>query len=811
MSGLDPRYVTSKMLEENYVDIITGEPLAGGRLFFYKDNNRTDFKTVFTLSGDAPNYSYVALPNPVNLSSSGSPVDVSGNNIKIYYFPFDEDGNQELYYVIAQDSSGGREFTRGAQPNPETNASGEDITQFNYIPNGQFLSHTTPPNNLLVGGENFIAQGGFVIELPPVPGSANTVKFVPINFTTNPSQSPRYEMQLDYVASTDTFKNIGIRFNDVNKFSATDSLFTFAFWGVANVNVPISIQIFKFCGTLGTIVPAIVKATDVITTTGVMHQYQFTFDSNAAYTIDTVANNDYVQINIALPPAISPSIRVSDFALVAGAVNLNQFPLQTNADMIARGVFGWTDVPKGDGSDLGLSPILTQYGMTWSGSAGNVAGDVGDGGWSFGAIVSPFSVSPINYSNKMPTDGAQYPFDGHAVNGIPFSRLGNFLLANSAVPGVPMFGTGPSFVTCYPYATELDRFRLSVNSPGTPILAASPGTTGWNVAGIVTYGVSTTGSATFNYASSNTVADTVLCAANFVTPFAAAGAGTSGFTVTVVSGFTGLLAEQNYGFTVLCVSAATLTNGPGNNADYWLFSSNTVNYYMWFVINGEIDPLVAGRTGIRINLQSSYTAQDVANIVREVIQALQESEIQVTTDTGTGLLPGQYWLFQTNPAAPLNYYAYQVINGVGVDPMVPGALPIRVELTTAQAADVDQIALVNWQTVNKQFYAAPFCDGMVPRGVDFSGRFDLDVAQRWSNVSGLSGANFGTFEYQQLLSHNHQTVVNGNRPAPVFTSSAGGNALTGAGVVTSDPLTIDNTGGTETRMVNFFANFYIRY
>lgn len=132
-SGLDSRYITSSDLTQYFVNKRTGEALAFGKLYFYRENARNEAKPVFQLvqgSNNPNQYSYVELPNPLTLSATGTPCDDSGNNIVFYYYPFDENGEVDLYYVECYDSdgifAGSLQFTREAWPFP--NVGGSDIT-----------------------------------------------------------------------------------------------------------------------------------------------------------------------------------------------------------------------------------------------------------------------------------------------------------------------------------------------------------------------------------------------------------------------------------------------------------------------------------------------------------------------------------------------------------------------------------------------------------------------------------------------------------------------------------------------------------
>ena len=114
--SLNPLYIPLYQLQQYFVDKDTGAPLAGGKVYFYSDVNRTVAKNVYELQGNSANYTFSPLPNPVILSAVGTPVDVNGNDIVIYAYPFDANGNSELYYVVVQNYLGVPQFTRQAVP-----------------------------------------------------------------------------------------------------------------------------------------------------------------------------------------------------------------------------------------------------------------------------------------------------------------------------------------------------------------------------------------------------------------------------------------------------------------------------------------------------------------------------------------------------------------------------------------------------------------------------------------------------------------------------------------------------------------------
>lgn len=89
------------------------------------------------------------------------------------------------------------------------------------------------------------------------------------------------------------------------------------------------------------------------------------------------------------------------------------------------------------------------------------------------------------------------------------------------------------------------------------------------------------------------------------------------------------LSAANVSWGVLnevCVTPATgLTGG-----EYFLISSLGTDYYVWFDLdNGSIDPAVASRTGIEVDIATGYTVADAAAAIETAVEAVLESTIQV--------------------------------------------------------------------------------------------------------------------------------------------------------------------------------------
>ena len=141
--ALDPKYITDGPLEEAFLDKSSGLPLAAGTITFYRDSSRITPKPVYELTGAPPAYTYVALPNPITLSSVGTVQNAGGDNVIIYYYPWlaSDPTVEDLYYVVVKDSNGVDQFTREAWPNGAVSGGdiiAESLPVQNQMSNPQF-------------------------------------------------------------------------------------------------------------------------------------------------------------------------------------------------------------------------------------------------------------------------------------------------------------------------------------------------------------------------------------------------------------------------------------------------------------------------------------------------------------------------------------------------------------------------------------------------------------------------------------------------------------------------------------------------
>lgn len=116
--AIDSRYIPAFSIEDVLLDKDTGAPLSGGKVYFWRDAQRTDPKDVWQITGTSPNYSYIRLPNPMILSSIGTFVDSLGNPVIPYFLPYanETSTDKDYYYVQVLSSGDVPQFTREAVP-----------------------------------------------------------------------------------------------------------------------------------------------------------------------------------------------------------------------------------------------------------------------------------------------------------------------------------------------------------------------------------------------------------------------------------------------------------------------------------------------------------------------------------------------------------------------------------------------------------------------------------------------------------------------------------------------------------------------
>ena len=137
--AISPLYIPAFSIEDVILDKDTGAPLAGGQVYFEEDNQRGILKPVYQITGTSPDYTYTQLPNPMTLSSIGTFEDSLGNPVVPYFYPYDANGDVDLYYIIVTSAGGVPQFDREAVPYVAAQGSTEILSVItNELSNPQF-------------------------------------------------------------------------------------------------------------------------------------------------------------------------------------------------------------------------------------------------------------------------------------------------------------------------------------------------------------------------------------------------------------------------------------------------------------------------------------------------------------------------------------------------------------------------------------------------------------------------------------------------------------------------------------------------
>lgn len=133
--------VSAAILQDYFVDNVTGQAMSGGIITCYKDNSRTTLKNWYYQTGTPGNYTYLPLPNPLVLSDVGTIEDANGVDTIPFFYPFSESNSsiREPYYITVVNSDNQRQFVRANFPfDSQANTPPSVPTNSNLIINNEF-------------------------------------------------------------------------------------------------------------------------------------------------------------------------------------------------------------------------------------------------------------------------------------------------------------------------------------------------------------------------------------------------------------------------------------------------------------------------------------------------------------------------------------------------------------------------------------------------------------------------------------------------------------------------------------------------
>lgn len=800
--ALNPDYVPLTPLWEVFTDKDLLTFLRDGYAKFYRDTARTVGKPVYQLTGSPPNYTYTQYGFldtdgswRVNMNDQGAFSEV------LYGYPLDMDGNVDLYFADFFSSTGVFQFSREGFPNFFVPGGNNTTPIFiNYIPNGQFRLHTdVPPTDTTILGQitqpvTQVAFGGWTYERPVGSTARDFVTFQRIgSYVTNPDKSPRYTIRVSCQSPSvgDTFKDLRVKFDDVNKFSSDDDILTFAITAKSDGggSVPVDLILIKNFGTGGDPTTETNLTTFTITPTFAINYFAFDFGANTGDLIGQL-NDDFVQLALRFPTNGLFDIELTDGILTPGDITLPAFNDTTTRQFMYQSLFD--DFPTTtDGSDIGLPLVLTKTGLRFDDSTV--------------ALVYPsgsFSV-PFGF---LDADGSMYEAALHSADGIPYSRLQSKITLELMTPlvpinyNIPVFGTGTSFLTAS-ILTSLD-LRINTNKAGATAIPSD--------------GANPTG---FTFRS-NHIGQTDIPATAYVT--------SNGFYI--ISNSVGIVTFPPIG-TVPTSAVNQLVNGEnarsvieivgiatGAGGQYFIFYTPGAAVLVWFKIDGVgTIPVVPHDFAIEIDLYTTITSQDESSIVSSCISGFQST--QITTKPGSAITPGSYFNIATTIQT---YYVWYKVNGVGVDPAPLGQIGIEVDVLSTDTKD--QVTGKTATAINSKYFATPDLRGLFIKGYDGGRGLDLGSQLRYAQNSVTFGDVIGSREFSDNISHDHRFytagITSGSywifKPTPDPDDTPEDSA-TGAplGNTPSSPTVYANdmtfNGSTESRPENIYLHYIIKY
>jgi hypothetical protein len=826
--AIDTRYLMSPSLQQYFVDKDTGFPLAAGEVYFFEDNNRSQPKSVYKISGSPPDYIFVPIGNKITLSSVGTMQDDLGNDFIPYLLPEDADGNLQFYYVEIY-SAGGQtdgilQFTRQAWP-PEAAKGGgisQDESPINIIPNGQFALHNNIPADIvnnrplgrIVNAITDVAPGGWTFERPSTSTATDTVTFIRFPaYTEDPTSSPRYEISIasNGGSPSDTFKDLRVKFNDVNKFASDDQMYTIFFSGKSNsgADTTLSFNLIKNYGTGGD--PQEIINIDDFVLTPVRQDFMVSFlwGSNNGKSIGLL-NDDFNQLAFSLETNVNISAVLTDFVYLPGDINITNFPVTTDEDFVDRSLV--PPIPGFNAETYGLPLISTAKGLDFD--------------YSVVGKIHPIS-SPFPQRGDLVCDGATIRTDGFFPDGVPCSRLRNAFMDYSLfTEEMPIWGTGRDYVTASALNSGIPADRILIiaaNNFGVSSTPAnggiSPGFTYAEVApGVASLSVYNLNSWTLQVADNLWVESTITGVTGSTFSSAGSNISTNGNATTSGLPFCNPDIGEKYGTPSSRMLADFFVGGlPAAGSYIRIRLPASVNdMVFWFNVDGAgVQPVAPGiNTYVRVNLFASHFTStfDIAYVLSRAIAGAKVSLIGTTS--GATIPNSSYFTYSVGTQA---YYAWYSLNNTGIDPTISGAIGAKVIYSTSDTQSA--ISLATASAINRLYYGLPDLRGWVIKGWDAASIADSRVSLRFmkdgNRINSTNSTNYvpGTYQFDCKAGD----VVGGQAqpgPSPADIYPGYGTAdATNPKRFTPGPAAagFGYSGAVQTDVKNVFLNYVIKY
>ncbi len=788
--ALDTRFIPAFYFQETLRDKVTGLPLSNGIVTFYKDQARTELKKIYRISGTPPNYQYDELPNPLTLSSVGTFMDNSGNDIVVYFFPYDTEpdeptGNIELYYITVEDELSNPQWDREGQPNIDE-SSIDTLNDDNFILNAQFRLFKSSSITL---DETSIKNIAYLWDFEKS-NTSGTDTATLTEFPTNLDVEGTPTYYVNYACTSagtgESYKDFVYTIPDVNTFQ--NKTIRFSLLARETSGAPITIEFKQYFGSGGS---ADVDATlATFTLTPVFTKY-----SSSAYTVPsvsgkTIGSGSYIQLRIRMPLNSISSVDFTNAQLNLGTdiYTFKQLEYERN-------------VAETIGS---LLPIPTDNDcfsrLVWNGEQFVFDNETGKLYMGFDSERSGYILC-----NGATYKSGDYVPDSN--NKVKYRRLwqhweedtGDTLMSGNAF-GYGTNGFCPS-VRYNNFATFI------ITKPKTAITAWADGTTGFSFSQFMVgadYGCTTTLS--FNFELTGTNYKYYPPSYSFVVENDTVGA-VGAPTVGTMPGSFAINILQTGDATHAQIAQIEFDYSPADIASlggkYFTYTTVTTSLYVWFRVDDAGTDPAPGGTGIMVDIDSSHIqdGQSLSYLVAYMMNGCGTNTVTFTD--ASSITPGSYFTIYNDGE---NYVFYYVIDGVGSAPTVPGATAIiNIEIEGSWVAG--QVMAQTEKEIRSIYFQVPDFRGLGVRGTDSSRGIDPNAADRYTRGDMIGRDHVGSLQRDEFRNHDHE--VKGD-----FTHDVDAAVNWYGYVKNSDdygPEVTSAVGGDESRMVNMNVNIFVKY
>jgi hypothetical protein len=331
--------------------------MASGTITCYQDTQRTILKNWYYQIGTPGNYTYIALPNPLTLSASGTICDINGNDVLPFFYPYNEldSSTQQSYYITIVSYDMLTQITRSNFPFLAGSAGGGNTasaSQENYIINNVFwrnqgtqnLSSVTATTPVTVAPSQ---HDGFrypdIQFFKSTAGATDTLTFPSLTGSTTFTGDPTPQYYLNHactVANAETYKYYQFPLSyQIATLSGQECTVTFQGQSDnsgTSLNNTVSLYVFQDLGTNTNQAPIFVQSF-LLTQTWTKNSWTFTLPSSALSSLSAAGDNA-LYLQLWLPVGVTFNISFTKLSLYLGTIApTNNFSTYDQIDPIING------------------------------------------------------------------------------------------------------------------------------------------------------------------------------------------------------------------------------------------------------------------------------------------------------------------------------------------------------------------------------------------------------------------------------------------------------------------------------------------